>query len=599
MEYPTITLVTYTANERMLEYVINHELGHNWFMGILASNERDHPWMDEGMNSYYDRRYQETYYPSEPLSYFGFKNSFLQKREPLHPEDMVLATQVVRHLDQPINTTSSLFTPVNYNVVAYTKTAQWMEQLEKQLGQDEFDRLMHAYFSAYRFSHPQPADFRALAEKQTGKDLSGLFNKLESTGPLTPVPQKKIKFTGFFNFKESDTYHYISVLPAIGYNHYDRIMIGAMVHNVNLPPSAFQFYAVPLYSTGAKDLRGSAGLSYNLYPGSKGARFTVAVNGSTYTVDDFRDSTGKRNMQPYRKIVPSLTYHFAPSSPRNEVRMSIQAKSFLIRETGINFTTDPITGGDIITYPTSDRYVNRLSFRLANNRTLYPYNMLLQADQGKGFIRTGITANYFFNFPTGGGLALRAFAGKFFYTVEKTFLNQYATDRYHLTLSGPRGYEDYTYDNYFTGRNEFEGMGSQQMMIRDGGFKVSTDLLSNKIGKTDNWLSAINMNTDIPDAVNIFKLFPFKVPVKIFADMGTFAEAWKKDAPTGKIVYDAGLQLSLFRNILNVYFPLVYSKAFDDYYKSTFTEKRFSRKISFSIDLNTKELRKLAPKGLF
>lgn len=57
MEYPTITVLDDGGSEKMLDFVINHEAGHNWFQGILASNERTHPWMDEGMNTYYDNRY--------------------------------------------------------------------------------------------------------------------------------------------------------------------------------------------------------------------------------------------------------------------------------------------------------------------------------------------------------------------------------------------------------------------------------------------------------------------------------------------------------------------------------------------------------------
>ena len=43
MEYPTITLLQSGGSEQSLDHVINHEVGHNWFYGILASNERTHP----------------------------------------------------------------------------------------------------------------------------------------------------------------------------------------------------------------------------------------------------------------------------------------------------------------------------------------------------------------------------------------------------------------------------------------------------------------------------------------------------------------------------------------------------------------------------
>jgi aminopeptidase N len=57
MEYPTITVISPMSSPVALDQIIAHEVGHNWFQGVLASNEREHPWMDEGMNSYYEKRY--------------------------------------------------------------------------------------------------------------------------------------------------------------------------------------------------------------------------------------------------------------------------------------------------------------------------------------------------------------------------------------------------------------------------------------------------------------------------------------------------------------------------------------------------------------
>ncbi|MBC7873234.1 MAG: M1 family metallopeptidase, partial [Ferruginibacter sp.] len=58
MEYPTITVISPGSDAKTLDNTINHEIGHNWFYGILASNEREHPWMDEGINSFYDDKYK-------------------------------------------------------------------------------------------------------------------------------------------------------------------------------------------------------------------------------------------------------------------------------------------------------------------------------------------------------------------------------------------------------------------------------------------------------------------------------------------------------------------------------------------------------------
>ncbi len=130
-------------------------------------------------------------------------------------------------------------------------------------------------------------------------------------------------------------------------------------------------------------------------------------------------------------------------------------------------------------------------------------------------------------------------------------------------------------------------------MIRDGGFKVRTDLLNNKIGKTDDWLIAGNFVTDIPKKINPLQVLPFNLPIKIFADIGTYADAWKKDAEANKFLFDAGFQLSLFKETVNIYIPVVYSKVFKNYFNTTLGDKKFWKTISFSIDIRHFNLRKI------
>ena len=64
MEYPNITVISSGGSQDLLEYVIMHEVGHNWFYGIIGSNERDHTWMDEGLNEYSNIRYWQKKYSS-------------------------------------------------------------------------------------------------------------------------------------------------------------------------------------------------------------------------------------------------------------------------------------------------------------------------------------------------------------------------------------------------------------------------------------------------------------------------------------------------------------------------------------------------------
>jgi hypothetical protein len=598
MEYPTITLISGVESEQDLEELTEHEVGHNWLYGILASNERENPWMDEGMNTYYGTRYWNGEKDINIRAEIGSK--FLQNRMPDNLNIFAMQNMIALKSDQPIATAADKFSGTNYNISAYHKPNRWMKLLENKLGRPLFDSAMQQYFRQWKFKHPYPDDFKKIMEEVSVQNLDKEFDLLKVRGDLPAVKvDRKYKLQSFFSFKETDQFKYLFAAPAVGFNFYDKIMLGAIIHNYTLPAEKFQFLIAPLFGTGSKSLNGMARASYTWMPGDNGKQIVFSLAGASFNGDEFTDSTTKKNYLRFTKIVPSVKIIFANSNPQSQAIKYLQWKTFFIAEQGLQFTRDTINNVDNIAYPTSSRYINQLQFAVENSRKLYPYKVQLMLEQGESFARLAFTGNYYFNYAKGGGLDVRLFAGKFFYLGDKTFLKQAQTDAYHLNMTGPKGYEDYTYSGYYAGRNEFEGFSSQQIMQRDGFFKVRTDLLSSKIGKSDNWLAAANFVTDFPSAINPLQILPVKLPLKIFVDIGTYAEAWAKNANQGKLIYDAGLQLSLFKNTLNIYVPILYSKVYGDYFKSTITEKRFLKNISFSIDIQNISLKKIIPQLAF
>lgn len=588
MEYPTITLISTEVQPHDMDDLVNHEVGHNWFQAILASNERQHPWMDEGMTSYYDRRYRLLRSDPKPK-----RENFFTKRTPREADKLLLQTLIQAKKDQPIETPSAALSMYNYQAVIYGKAADWMEQLEKTLGTVVFDSLMRRYYSQYRFKHPYPEDFQKIVAEVTGDSANSLFQLLHQKGPLEPAPKKNLKVMSFLSLKDTDRYNYLFLAPAYGYNQYDRHMVGAILHNYTLPIPKLKFVLVPLYSTASKELNGIGRIGYTHYL-NNGSSVETYINGARFNRDQYTDSTGKKNFMSFQKLAPSIRYTLAPAFPGSSLHRYIEFKHFRITETDILFTRDPSTNQFNITYPKNTRYLNQLTLHVENNRTLYPYAGSLVAEQGKEFLRMAFTGNYFLNYEKQGGLNVRLFAGKFIYTGDKTVLTQFNTERYHLNMTGPNGNEDYTYNNYFFERNAFDGFGAQQIMMRDGGFKVRTNLLSNKVGKTDNWLAAINLTSTIPRSVNPLTVLPVELPIRIFADIGTYAEAWEESSGNDRLLYNAGVQLTIARAI-NIYIPILYSKVYRDYIKSTIPEKRFLKTISFSINFNEWHPRKWLP----
>ncbi len=588
MEYPTFTILSGVDDSASLAMLIEHEIGHNWFQTILANNERKLPWLDEGLNTYYGNRYNEWINATQKQNGVPV---------PLDISRIVFETQAYQRLDQPVNTSSADFNETNYGIITYFKAAEIIKLIESYTGIENFDTGMQEYFSKKKFQHVTPADLQASLESKSGKNLDSLFNLFTTKGPLPGSKVKGWKIITPFDLKkiknEIISKNILLVSPALGTNYYDKLMIGGLFTNYKLPPTNFQFFISPMYSTNSKKMTGISKLNYSFFPAKYFRKIDLFLNASTFSMDDFTDEQDKKTIASFKKLVPGLRFTFNKKNAVSHIQSYVQWKSYLINEEQFRFFQDTVfSGTDTTTYPavritSQNRTLHQLSFSHLNSRALYPYDMRVNLDYGKDFVRTSLTTNYFFNYGVDGGMNLRFFAGKFFYTGAKTISKQFATDRYHLNMTGANGFEDYTYSNYFAGRNEFEGLASQQIMIRDGGFKVRTDLLAEKTGKTDDWLMAMNFTSTIPDEINPLQVLPIKIPLKLFADVGTYAGAWEKDSESERFLFNAGLQVSLFKNILNIYMPVIYSKVYKDYIQSTIDKKgRFFKTISFSIDFS-------------
>ena len=594
MEYPGVTIVA----PQDPELTIVHEVGHNWFYAALASNERDHPWMDEGINTYYEQSYAKEYglqISEQDLS--DLEHAAAEKR------------------DQPIETASDSFSARNYGLIAYYKTAAWMRELERALTTPVFDSAMQVYYREWRFRHPSPGSFREVMERSAGRPLDTTFGSLTRQG-LLPSQQKQRGITFITPFSglaleppiRSHTKEQLILLPAFGINNYDKFMLGGMLTNFNRPSGGLQFLAAPLYAFGSRKLSGTGALVYSWFPDRAARlfqRIDLGLAGSMFSINKLTDETGARTWLRVRKLVPGLKLTRRQASPLSTRNEYVQFRSFLFREDELGFSRDTLIQGvdtlirNRFARNPEDRYLNQLRLVLQDRRALYPYKGELKMEQADQFVRAAFTGNYFFNYSVKEGLDVRLFAGKFFYTNGRTVNREFDTRRFHLNMSGPNGYEDYTYSDYFAGRNEFEGTLSQQIMVRDGAFKVRTDLLADKVGRTDDWLVAMNLRSSIPDRVNPLALLPFRIPVKVFADIGTYADAWKRNANLDRFLFDAGFEIALIKETVHIYVPIVYSSIYRDYFKSLPEQNSFFRRISFAIDLPNLDFRKFDPNATY
>jgi hypothetical protein len=173
MEYPAITLLDKPHSFRGLEEVLVHETIHNWFYGILASNERAEAWIDEGFTTYYENRILNMRYPDQkllgPLSrtslarYFHLSNISGDLLPYLHY--MMKAAQ---RLDQPPATHTEEMSAYNYYAMTYFKAAMSIHLLENYLGRAAFDEIMQHFYSEWKFRHPTGTDLKQHFESYAG-----------------------------------------------------------------------------------------------------------------------------------------------------------------------------------------------------------------------------------------------------------------------------------------------------------------------------------------------------------------------------------------------------------------------------------------------
>lgn len=186
MEYPTLI----TAGTSWLapphtedpEDVTVHEAGHQFWYGIVATNEFENAWMDEGLNTFATARVmQERFAPTYLVKrYFGdfvpwVFHDFPRTRE--REGDRLGNYRTGAKGDAP-STPSWQYWPGTAGSITYDKTALWLHTLERMLGWEVLQRILSTYFDRWQFKHPTPQDFFDVANEVSGRDLTWFFDQV-------------------------------------------------------------------------------------------------------------------------------------------------------------------------------------------------------------------------------------------------------------------------------------------------------------------------------------------------------------------------------------------------------------------------------------
>lgn len=175
MEYPTLitagTMYGLPEGMRFLELVVIHEFGHNYWYHLLASNEFEESWMDEGINTYTEIRIME--------DHFGKEASAID----LGPLRIgILDTHRLRNSartqpDPIVRNSWQYFSGMSYSLNSYSKPGLLLKTIENVIGTETMDEVLRTYSNRWRFRHPKSGDFVAIVNEVSGQDFTPLFNQ--------------------------------------------------------------------------------------------------------------------------------------------------------------------------------------------------------------------------------------------------------------------------------------------------------------------------------------------------------------------------------------------------------------------------------------
>ena len=192
MEYPTLFTggTSWYEPTHITEIEAEHEFGHQYWYGMVATNEFEDAWLDEGINSYTEVNVN--------AAINGPKTSVLRRRWANAGDAGLQRLQYIAEPDfDPVTRFAWQFRDTaSYGVITYGKSATLLKTLEGILGEDTMREAMHTYFMRYRFTHPTTEDFLRTIEEvaiargratgtytpnQTSGQTPGLTNPASST----------------------------------------------------------------------------------------------------------------------------------------------------------------------------------------------------------------------------------------------------------------------------------------------------------------------------------------------------------------------------------------------------------------------------------
>ncbi|MBS1912884.1 MAG: M1 family metallopeptidase [Bacteroidetes bacterium] len=186
MEYPQLIMITGYRTQVSLAGVIAHELGHQWYYGMMGNNETQEAWMDEGFTQYLTDEAARNVLGTQggPNPYHGLDRMvypWIQEKWANTERAYELA---VAGLDEPLDTYHDRFRDDGNAGLVYSRGESVLRMVQYMLGDSLFDASMRHYYDRWHFHHPDVRDFEHAIEEASGLRLDWFFNEWVGTTKL-------------------------------------------------------------------------------------------------------------------------------------------------------------------------------------------------------------------------------------------------------------------------------------------------------------------------------------------------------------------------------------------------------------------------------
>ncbi|MGC8944557.1 MAG: M1 family metallopeptidase [Anaerolineae bacterium] len=168
IEYPTLVVISdrlYTGHPR-LKWVVAHEVAHQWWYGVVGSDQVDEPWLDEALTQYTTLLYHEFLYGPDTATRI-LKDDFQATYDRLVKEGN----------DMPAGLPVAAYPRDLYGPVVYRKGALYFHALRGRVGDENFFALLRAYYRRHRYGIATPDSFLATVKAVTGSEHRDLYER--------------------------------------------------------------------------------------------------------------------------------------------------------------------------------------------------------------------------------------------------------------------------------------------------------------------------------------------------------------------------------------------------------------------------------------